>query len=418
MSAMSATTSRALARTLFAAWLIIAAAALLLAYLNRPITSDLSSLDSVDLAYVAGSVVFTFVFAVVGTLVASRTAHPIGWLLTAVAISWMLPLLFEQYGARGLAVSPGSLPAARLALSTGSLTIAIVFAPLALILLLFPTGTVRSPRWRPLLFAVPAATLLVAIPLALWPGWSEWGLEIDNPVGLQEEAKGLLEAAITIGVLLMVGLLLAGVLSLVLRFRASRGTERQQIKYLALVALAEAMIFVGTVIVSRVTAGTEAEDAASSISWGVLVCALMFGMPVAIGVAILRYRLYDIDRIFNRTLVYGLLTAGLALTYFGLVVGLQAALRPVSGGSDFAIALTTLVVAALFFPARLRVQNAVDRRFNRRAYDAARTIEAFSARLREQIDLDTLRYELLAMVDETMQPAAASLWLRGPEARR
>ncbi|MGH2600748.1 MAG: hypothetical protein ACRDJ9_15355, partial [Dehalococcoidia bacterium] len=145
---------------------------------------------------------------------------------------------------------------------------------------------------------------------------------------------------------------------------------------------------------------------------GVLVVGAFWSLPGAIVIAVLRYNLYDIDRIINRTLIYGVLTAGLAALYAGLVAGLQALLRPVSGGSDLAIVVTTLVVAALFLPARRRIQAAVDRRFNRRTYDAARTIDAFAARLREQVDLDTLRYELLTVVDETMRPARVSLWLR------
>ncbi len=410
------TSSRALARALFGAWLVIAAAALLLAWSNRAITSDLQSLDSVDLAYVAASAIFTFVFAIVGTLIASRTGHAIGWLLIAVGILWMLPLLFEQYGVRGLVVAPGSLPAARLALGAASWTFSFVFPPLALILLLFPTGTLRSSRWRPLLIAVPVATLLVVIPLAIWPGWTEWGLEIDNPAGL-EGSKQLLEAVTTIGVALMIGIFVAGVVSLVLRFRASHGVERQQIKWLAFVAVAEALILLGVIVASRIVAGTPAENAVGSIGWGILVTTLMLGMPLAIGAAILRYRLFDIDRIANRTLVYGLLTAGLGATYLGLVVGLQALFRPLTGGSGLAITATTLLVAAAFQPARRRIQDTVDSRFNRRRYDAAQTLAAFSGRLRDIVDLDALRDDLVTVVDDAMQPAHVSLWLAPPSRR-
>jgi len=141
-------------------------------------------------------------------------------------------------------------------------------------------------------------------------------------------------------------------------------------------------------------------------------------VPIAIGIAVMRYRLYEIDRIINRALVYGLLTGTLGFMYFGLVVALQALLSSLSGGNDLAIVATTLLVAALFLPARRWVQEIVNRRFNRRAYDAARTIDDFSARLRDHIDMDTLRYELLAVIDETMQPARASLWLRKREAGR
>jgi hypothetical protein len=399
------------ARTLFGLWLAISVAAVLLASLNHSLTTDLHSLDSVDLAYVAASAVYTLVFAVVGFVIASRARHPIGWLLIAVAIFWMLPLLSEQYGARALVVAPGSLRAPELVLMAGSAAFPLVFAPLAMILLMFPTGMLRSPRWRPVAVAVPIATLLVAIPSALWPEWEEWGLVIDNPIGL-DGTEQILHAVITIGVALMFVVAIAGILSLVLRFRASHAAERQQIKWLAYFAVSEALIFAAVVAINFLLADTEAGDAWDSISWGILVSTTMLGLPLAIGMAILRYQLYDIDRIFNRTLVYGVLTGGLGALYLGLVVGLEAALRPVSGSSDLAVVTTTLVVAALFLPARRRVQEAVDRRFNRRSYDARRTIEAFSARLREQIDLDTLRYELLAVVDETMQPARASLWLR------
>jgi hypothetical protein len=142
------------------------------------------------------------------------------------------------------------------------------------------------------------------------------------------------------------------------------------------------------------------------------------GVPLAAGIAILRYRLYDIDRIINRTLIYGSLTVVLGAGYAGLVVGLQALFRPFTGGSELAITITTLAVAATFQPARRRIQDAVDRRFNRRRYDAARTLEAFSGRLRDEVDLEALRHELVSVVSETMEPAHVSLWLRPKEAHR
>jgi hypothetical protein len=219
----------------------------------------------------------------------------------------------------------------------------------------------------------------------------------------------VLEVVVAVGFFVFVSMLLLSFLSLVIRFRRSHGVERQQLKWFVVSTVAALSFFV--VIGPLVElAGVTTPDA--------LYLALMALVPISVGVAILRHRLYDIDRIINRTLVYGLLTALLALTYFGFVVGLQAALQPVSGNSKLAIALTTLIVAALFLPARRRLQSAVDRRFNRRTYDATRTIEAFNARLRQEIDLDSLRYELLAVVDETMQPAGVSLWLRTPEAGR
>jgi hypothetical protein len=190
--------------------------------------------------------------------------------------------------------------------------------------------------------------------------------------------------------------------ALVHRFRRSHGRERQQLKWLALAAVAAFVVFVlswpASILIHNI--------------WDITPLIVFSFLPIATAIAILRYQLYDIDRILNRTLVYALLTACLGALYLGVVVGLQALLSSVAGGSDLAIVITTLLVAALFLPARRRVQEMVDRRFNRRTYDAARTIDAFSARLRQQIDLDTLRYELLAVTEETMQPSRASVWLR------
>jgi hypothetical protein len=191
------------------------------------------------------------------------------------------------------------------------------------------------------------------------------------------------------------------------RFLRSTGEQRQQFKWFAFVAgwVPPAMVVYIVVTIA---------DADSIYLLDPTFPILLTSVAFAIGIAVLKYQLYDVDILIHRTLVYGALTSGLGAVYFGLVVGLQALLRPFNGGSDLAIVATTLVVAALFLPARRRVQSVVDRRFNRRHYDAARTVEAFSARLREQIDLDTLRGELAAVVGDTMQPASASLWLRPP----
>jgi hypothetical protein len=193
---------------------------------------------------------------------------------------------------------------------------------------------------------------------------------------------------------------LVGCVHAIVRFRRSQGVIREQFRWIAFAGI---LALIGTLL----TAFDGLYTVASLIQF-----AGFAGFPIAVGLAILRYHLYDIDRILNRTLVYGLLTAGLAAVYFGSVVALQAGLQELNGGNDLAIAVTTLLVAALFLPARRFIQSAVDRRFNRRAYDAARTIDSFSTRLREHVELDTLRYELLAVVDETMQPTSASVWLR------
>jgi hypothetical protein len=229
--------------------------------------------------------------------------------------------------------------------------------------------------------------------------------QAENPFGVQGAAW-----LYDLGFLSFAATLVAASSSLLLRFHRSRGDQRQQMKWFFFAAL---LMSLATV------AGIFLEDTYGEVVWMPFYLLLFFGLPAAIGIAILRHRLYDIDRIINRTLTYGLLSGVLAGVYAGLVVALQALLRPVSGGSDLALAVTTLIVAAMFLPAQRLVQRTVDRRFNRRTYDTARTIDAFNARLREQLDMDTLRYELLAVVDETMQPAAASLWLREtPEATR
>jgi hypothetical protein len=188
------------------------------------------------------------------------------------------------------------------------------------------------------------------------------------------------------------------------RFRRSQGIERMQLKWFVASAIGALLLFLAA---WAIAIGQE-----SDVVWDYAITFAILLVALSTTISILRYRLYEIDRIINRTLVYALLTATLATIYFGVVVGLQSLLRTLSGGTDLAIALTTLLVAALFLPARQRLQQIVDRRFNRRAYDAALTVDAFSARLRDQIDLDTLRYELLAVVEATMQPAGASIWVK------
>jgi hypothetical protein len=226
---------------------------------------------------------------------------------------------------------------------------------------------------------------------------------VTNPLGLEsaEAVLQLIGAALFLLFTLFVVLVLA---SLVLRFRRSRGDERQQLKWLTYAA--------ALLVVFPPAVGAPLESV-GAVLLGAVTFALAISMvPAAIGVAVLKYRLYDIDRVINRTLVYGVLTALLVAVYAAGVFVLGALLNPAGGESELAVAASTLAVAALFQPARRRVQTMVDRRFNRRRYDAARTVAAFSARLRDEVDLDTLSAELLLVVDQTMQPTTAGLWLR------
>jgi hypothetical protein len=339
--------------------------------------------------------------APVGAVLASRRPHhPVGWLLLALGLSLGATGVTAAYGPYGLLARPGALPAASLvawyypAFATASL------ACMGFVMLLTPTGSLPSPRWRwwaRLAAAAPLAGLL-AVPLAPKPLGSYQAL--DSPFDFDNLHGPLLvidQVALAVTILAIV--VAAG--SLVVRFRRARGVERQQLRW---VALAAALV----VLAAAVALPAMALDGTTLIS----TVASQFGvavLPVAVGAAILRYRLYDLDRIVSRTLAYGLLTVLLGGGYAGIVLGLGQLL---GRDSSLAVAGATLAVAALFRPARHRIQSAVDRRFNRRHYDATKTIEAFSTRLRDQLDLDTLSTELLAVINQTVEPTTVSLWLR------
>jgi hypothetical protein len=224
-----------------------------------------------------------------------------------------------------------------------------------------------------------------------------------NPLGVKS-AEGFLELVQAIAGVTTPFLALAVVGSLVLRFRRSRGDERQQLKWLTYVVAVD--------VVMIPTLGRAAEQWAPLLGELLVFPVAVSMIPIAIGVAVLKYRLYDIDRVINRTLVYGLLTVLLGAVYAAGVFTVGRLLDPADGQSELAVAASTLAVAALFQPARHRIQQTVDRRFNRRKYNAVKTVEAFSARLRDEVDLDTLSTELMALVDETVQPTRSSLWLR------
>jgi hypothetical protein len=276
-----------------------------------------------------------------------------------------------------------------------------VFAPLvaltALILLLFPDGRPPSPRWRPLIWAIAAVCLPATVAGALLqppPPAPE------NPFAVGGAATPLVEAVANAGVPLLFVAVLAAAGSLLARFRRSRGQRRQQLKWLAYGGA-----FLGAILVADLVSLDPPG------LWDIGLETLSFGaLYLGVGMAVLRHRLYDIDRLINRTLVYGVLTTLLAAVYAAGAVLVPRLLAPEQ--SELAVAAATLAVAALFGPARRRIQQAVDRRFNRARYDAARTVDRFSGRLRDQVDLDSLAAELVAVVDRTVQPASVSLWLR------
>jgi hypothetical protein len=392
-------------RLALALWLVTLAlgvtiVVLALFVIESDVVGDLS-----DTAYVL-ALVAAQLFATVGALIASRRpANPIGWLFCAAPIVAQLALIAEEWayiaaqrGLSGVAV-PQTVAGALWGVAT---TLGGLYA-----FLLFPDGRLPSPRWRWLALAGGATLCVYFIAAVTAPGQAAGGPDgYENPIGIPG-----MRAVADIATLVFLGFLLTAVGSLIVRFRRAHGAERQQLK-----------VFLGTACLVLATVGAfELAIAASDgrildhveryVVW--LLAFLL--IPVAVGVAILRYRLYDFDRVISKTLVYGALTVILGAAYAGLVLIGQALFSSFAGGGDLVIAVSTLVVAALFLPLRSRVQRLVDRRFYRHRYDAARTLEAFGARLREQIELDGLRGELAGVVADTMRPVHVSVWLRSDD---
>jgi hypothetical protein len=407
------TTLRDGVRTRVAPWLAVGAAALTVVLTGLHLvlwTLAASVPGAVD---TRGEAAVGVPFAVMGALiVVRRPGNRIGWLFVAIGFLSALHGALDAYALYTLAAQPGTdLPgavvAASASLSIGSIPIALV---LLFVPLLYPTGRVPSPRWRPVAWLGALVVLFATTADALLPGQVE-ASEVpvgDNPMGIAS-LQGMLSLLSVTMFFLFFPLAVAALVSLVVRFRRALGDERQQLKWLAYAMVS----FAAYLLLIPLTALVFADLPVSELVFDLLGMVPLLAVPVALGVAVLRYRLYDIDRIVNRTLVYGLLTAVLAGVYAALVLVLGQLFGGIGGQPpSLVVAGATLAVAALFQPARGRIQHGVDRRFNRRRYDAARTVEAFSARLRDQIDLDTLSAELLAVVDQTMQPTRSSLWLR------
>jgi MFS family permease len=350
-------------------------------------------------------------FSVVGALIAShRSENPIGWMFLAVGFLYGLLSAGEEYAIYALLTDSGSLPLG----AWFSWLVNWIWAPgLGLILvflpLLFPDGHLLSRRWRGVawLGGLSIGLICVLTSIILWP---ERGPALVRPQGFAAEVEEWRSAVLGWLLSLVVPMLFVGglgaVISLLIRYRRARGDERQQIKWFA---SAVTLTLVWIIVFGQSTLGGLP---------GVLVALsaslVIPSIPIATGIAILRYRLYDIDRIINRTLVYGSLTATLALVYFGGVTVTQALLRTLTDQQELpqlVIVASTLLIAALFNPLRRRIQSFIDRSFYRRKYDARKTLDAFSSKLREETDLEALRDDLVGVVGETMQPAHVSLWL-------
>ena len=342
--------------------------------------------------------------AVVGALITSRRpGNRVGILLLVGGLSISVEKVAEELTSYGVRV-PGAVPGVGLIGWVSNLAWIPSILMLLLLPVLFPDGQPPSPRWRPVVWAIVAGAVVTTVLAALIP---RIGIEpsLRSPLGLPGSAGVALERVLRLVFLGLPVAAVAAMAAMIVRFRRARGVERQQLKWLAYAG--------GVVVVATVAQDTWLGG------WPVAAAtALLWAIPVAIGVAILRYRLYDIDRIINRTLVYGLLTMLLGLGYAGMVLVLGQLFGGIGDQPPgWVIASVTLAVAALAQPARRRIQQAVDRRFNRRRYDAAKTIEAFSTHLRDQVDLATLTVELLAVVNHTVEPTSSSLWLRSQPQR-
>jgi hypothetical protein len=363
------------------------------------------------------------VFPLVGALIASRRPeNPIGWLCLVDGLLWTTTNMLDYHSLYVMA-SPGSVPfPVVLAGVNHWLWVPTVGLLGTYVFLLFPDGRLPSRRWRPLAWLSGVVIASGSLGLMLSPGPLDMPRGIRNPFGL-EAAPWVAVAAYAILPLLPL-CMLASALSLVMRYRRSRGDVRQQIKWIAFAASLVALTYLIAIVASFIHP-SEIWFAAGLPLWLDLIeyAALLSitSVPIAIGFAVLKYRLYNIDLIINRTLVYGSLTGALALVYFGGVTVTQALFRNITGQAQLpqlVIVASTLVIAALFNPLRRRIQSFIDRRFYRAKYDARKILEAFSVRLREETDLEALNKDLVGVVRETMQPAHVSLWLRPEKASK
>ena len=385
---------RALTVATVIAAVVLAMATTALAWLNRDtaVPESLYMGSSVDVS----APLFSLVFVATGALIALRQPrHPVGWCFILLGLFGDLFLAFANYGLYATLTAPGGLPAAGVAVWISNWFWAIPSGVLPIMILLFPNGRPPTVRWWPVAWLAVGATLLFAATDALGAYLAQTSVALE-PLGWVSLVSALLA-------LLWAVTLIAAVASLVVRFRRSHGVERQQLKW---------FVSAAAVVVSLQLPGLLVPVGPVPPVIGVL-SNLSFGLlPVSAAIAILRYRLYDIDVLIRRTLIYATVSAVLLLAYVGGVALVQFLLAPVTSGNGLAVAISTLAVLALFQPLRRRIREAVDRRFYRSRYDAARTLDSFAVRLRDEVDLDAVRADLLGSVQHTMAPAHVGLWLR------
>jgi hypothetical protein len=369
-------------------------------FVTRPLTVDVL----VDGAFEGA---MWLLFATIGlVLTLRRPANPIGWLYAAAGLAWTLYVPWDPWVDQLLRDNRPLPPAAHLAALVGDSLWAVgLTLAVTLPLLLLPDGRLRSRRWRLVLAAAVAGTTAELVGWVLSPDPLTQTLEpVPKPFPLHGLAGTIATTVSWAGWGVLFACIPLAALSIVLRFRSSHGVERQQLRWVAAGAVGAA---VGPLVLAPL-------DISGVLPTGDLFSIpMLLSLPVAIAVSVLRYRLWDLDRLVSRTVTYAAVTALLLVPY---LLVLPATTRLLGGSGSLAVAAATLAAAALFQPLRRRVQDLVDRRFNRRRYDAARTVDVFATRLRDQVDLTALHAELLGVVDQTMQPTQVSLWLRPPAA--
>ena len=356
-------------------------------------------------------VVFGTPYAVVGALIATREPrNVVGWLMLGISISFAFQFFLETY----FADHSDQVALAWIGNWSWHLNLALSGQILPLV---FPNGRLLSRRWRPVLWIVLVSLALGIVSGGLQSGTLDLDSTISNPLGVSGQAAPIIAALGRLGELLAATGFLLSVSSLAMRLRRSHGRERQQLKlfsYIGGLALCGLGLTTMTGFAREIAGSNEPAwiEVLDAIGWLTAWPLILVGLPVAIGTAVLRHHLYDIDLVIKRTLVYGTLTLLLVTVYLGLVLSLRSLLNPLTGESDLAVAASTLAVAALFRPLRHRIQRLVDRRFYRQRYDATQAAEAFTSRLRQEVDLDTVTTDLLDVVQETLQPTHATLWLK------
>jgi hypothetical protein len=399
---MNQRTASAVARSLWLFALVASVASLVLVYFSR------AALVGGVIGFRGFDAVLAIAFATVGGIVAARrSSNAVGWLLVAFGVLNGPVSLLQQYAYFALLGRADPLPGAVVAAWSQEVLGVMLGAIFVLLLLLFPSGRMLSGRWHIVGGLAVAGSVLEALGAAFLPGPIASIRFLENPFGLTGIPGAVAAFLDSLGNLLFVGTVLAAVGSVVLRFRKAERVERQQLKWIAV-----ASALVGAGIVGFAVTGQEGGASAFARPAQVFLILAIAGVPVAAGIAILRHHLYDIDRIVSRTLSYAIVTAILS-GLFVLVALVPTAILGSEDAPDWQIAVATLLAAAAFRPVKRHVQGIIDRRFNRARYDAARTIEGFSARLREEIDLDTLRSELHGVVGRTMHPSHVFLWLPG-----